>query len=40
MTSELSATAPEAYDEILAAYLRTHSEEALYQVSLLSQSFI
>ncbi len=40
MTADLSAAAPEAYDEILAAYLRTHSEESLYQVSLLSQSFI
>jgi two-component system OmpR family sensor kinase len=40
MTASVAAAAPEAYDRILAEYLRTHSEEALYRVSLLSQGFI
>jgi signal transduction histidine kinase len=40
MTADRPVTAPTAYDEILADYLRTRSEAALYQVSLLSQSFI
>src|SRR6185295_723983 len=31
---------PDAYEEILATYLRTRSEEDLYRVSLLSQQFI
>src|SRR5205823_7179460 len=40
MTASVAAAAPEAYDQILDEYLRTHSEEALYRVSLLSQGFM
>src|SRR5215216_7487493 len=31
---------PDAYEQILATYLQTRSEEDLYRVSLLSQEFI
>src|SRR6478672_2141600 len=35
-----SVAGPEAYGEILTDYLRSHSEDALYRVSLLSQGLI
>ena len=38
--SAVPDSAPEVYAEILAEYLRTHGEAALYRVSLLSQGFI
>jgi signal transduction histidine kinase len=35
-----TAAAPSAYADALAEYARTHSEEALYRASLLSQAFV
>jgi signal transduction histidine kinase len=39
-TTSASSIGPDAYEEILGDYLREHSEEALYRVSLLSQTLI
>jgi signal transduction histidine kinase len=40
LTHDETTLSPDAYEEILTEYIRTHSETALYQVSLLSSQLI